>query len=409
MATRLSNGSIQMSDGRLLFANSVILAADLAEIMPLFKEPPVWPFVSGGGGGGAPGPQGLPGPSGPPGPECIPARTLFVAKSWPAGCDPLVYFTSISPALVQAATLSPTVATPVAIQIYPGRYIEDITLVSNVSLSSVDHLGAIIDGDVSWTPGAGPNAPQTLATEFPTIRGCLITGTISIVAVGKTAGFAVLEILDSQVTGGTSTITGRGLALDILQMFGCLHLGGLIVATDSDVRINDSFILGFLGSLTAFPATIGSAVLFGGQVSGPTILSGSYPLFATGVEFIGTAFLSTGAFFSAHVSVLFAGVSTADPGSSADIKSSEYFSSGALVGPGAIDRTLFTMTFGPTAVGPNPVVFSVPYAIAVYNVCLTDTGAGGGGVPAATTKLASGFTLVDPVGGRTFEITVFQV
>lgn len=57
MATRLPDGSIRMSDGRILYSNSVILAQDLLELLPLFTPPPVWPFVSGGGGGG-PGPQG---------------------------------------------------------------------------------------------------------------------------------------------------------------------------------------------------------------------------------------------------------------------------------------------------------------------------------------------------------------
>src|SRR4029079_18508365 len=52
MAIRLPDGSIQMADGRILYATSVILAADLIEILPLLTPPPAWPFVSGGGGGG---------------------------------------------------------------------------------------------------------------------------------------------------------------------------------------------------------------------------------------------------------------------------------------------------------------------------------------------------------------------
>lgn len=63
MATRLPDGSIQMADGRILYANSVILAQDLLELLPLFTPPPLWPFVSGGGGGG-PGPQGPAGSGG---------------------------------------------------------------------------------------------------------------------------------------------------------------------------------------------------------------------------------------------------------------------------------------------------------------------------------------------------------
>ena len=50
MAIRLPDGSIQMSDGRILYANSIILAQDLIELLPLFSPPPAWPFISGGGG-----------------------------------------------------------------------------------------------------------------------------------------------------------------------------------------------------------------------------------------------------------------------------------------------------------------------------------------------------------------------
>ena len=78
MAIRLADGSIQMADGRQVFANSLVLAQDLAELLPLFTPPPAWPFVSGGGGG-VPGPQGPAGsgggggggvgPQGPQGPQ----------------------------------------------------------------------------------------------------------------------------------------------------------------------------------------------------------------------------------------------------------------------------------------------------------------------------------------------------
>lgn len=70
MALRLPDGSIQMADGRVVYANSVILAADMAELMPLFTPPPAWPFVSGGGGGGGgAGTPGARGADGAPGPQ----------------------------------------------------------------------------------------------------------------------------------------------------------------------------------------------------------------------------------------------------------------------------------------------------------------------------------------------------
>lgn len=76
MATRLPDGSIQMADGRVMYANSVILAADLIELLPVLTPPPAWPFISGGGGGAGggasfigPSTSGTPGPRGALGPQ----------------------------------------------------------------------------------------------------------------------------------------------------------------------------------------------------------------------------------------------------------------------------------------------------------------------------------------------------
>jgi hypothetical protein len=69
MAIRLPDGSIKLSDGRIVYANSLILAQDLCEIVPLCVPPPAWPFVSGGGGGGGGtvGRNGVQGSQGPAG------------------------------------------------------------------------------------------------------------------------------------------------------------------------------------------------------------------------------------------------------------------------------------------------------------------------------------------------------
>ncbi len=64
MAIHQADGSIRLNDGRIVYANSLILAQDLCEIVQLCIPPPTWPFVSGGGGGGALGPQGSVGPAG---------------------------------------------------------------------------------------------------------------------------------------------------------------------------------------------------------------------------------------------------------------------------------------------------------------------------------------------------------
>lgn len=69
MAIRRPDGTVQMSDGRILYADSTIIAQDVIELIPLFVPPAAWPFVSGGGSGGAgtPGARGIPGAQGPQG------------------------------------------------------------------------------------------------------------------------------------------------------------------------------------------------------------------------------------------------------------------------------------------------------------------------------------------------------
>ena len=75
MATRLHDGSIKLRDGRVIFANSLVQAQDLIEIMdlivPCYIPAPSWPFISGGGGGsggsgviGADGADGVAGTQG---------------------------------------------------------------------------------------------------------------------------------------------------------------------------------------------------------------------------------------------------------------------------------------------------------------------------------------------------------
>jgi hypothetical protein len=71
MARRLEDGSIQLNDGRVVYANSIIQGQDLIEILdflvPCYVPPPLWPFVSGGGGSGVGSGSGAPGPAGPAG------------------------------------------------------------------------------------------------------------------------------------------------------------------------------------------------------------------------------------------------------------------------------------------------------------------------------------------------------
>jgi hypothetical protein len=64
MARFQADGSVLMTDGRVLYADSPIVAQDFVELSKLFAPPPGFPFSSGGGGPGSTGPQGPVGPAG---------------------------------------------------------------------------------------------------------------------------------------------------------------------------------------------------------------------------------------------------------------------------------------------------------------------------------------------------------
>jgi hypothetical protein len=126
MARRLSDGSIRMNDGRIIYADSVIQAQDLFELMPLIAPAPAWPFVSGGGGGGsgagtpgARGADGVPGAQGPqgtnPGPQ---GAQGFQGNIGPQGNQgplaPSVYPPDISARAHLAAPMAANVETPIS-------------------------------------------------------------------------------------------------------------------------------------------------------------------------------------------------------------------------------------------------------------------------------------------------------
>lgn len=336
------------------------------------------------------------------GTAAIPARTLFVSTAWPAGANPLVYFTTISAALTQAAALSPSPTAVVDIIVYPGIYAAPLTLVSNVEISAAAHLGAIITGAITWNVGVGVNAPQTSVQEFIALGGLVIRGGITMDATGKTASFDVLEIDDCQVSILPVSITGRGTALDFIQAVGSTFLGGAsITVTNAELRFGPASI----GDLTATGAS--SAVMSSGEVFGTSTFSGGADGFYQSISVIG-AVTATGAgsSFSGRGSTFFGGV-TATLGATADIRTSEYFSTAALTG-GPIDRSLHTFSFGPVVAGANAVGFGVSFLDAVYNAQVILIG-GAGAAFGVSAKTASGFTLHSDSNEASVDITINKV
>jgi hypothetical protein len=97
-----------------------------------------------------------------------------------------------------------------------------------------------------------------------------------------------------------------------------------------------------------------------------------------------------------------------------DVRGSNYNGNANLgIGPGTVNRSVFTGSFGPTAVGANPVAFAPtsPYPDTIYNVNLqltADPFATGSAGVTVTGKAVGGFTINDPIGGHTFDYTVIH-
>jgi hypothetical protein len=98
------------------------------------------------------------------------------------------------------------------------------------------------------------------------------------------------------------------------------------------------------------------------------------------------------------------GTLTVAAGATADIRGCNWDQS-QLVGPGSINRSISTLSFGPTIGGANPIAFTIPYNDANYDIGPTLT-AGPGAFVSITAKASGGFTLNDPVGGNTFDLSV---
>ena len=354
----------------------------------------IYPVNAGGGGG--------------PGVNLVPARTLYVSTAWPAGADPLVFFTSIAPAEAQALALVPTAASPVEIIIFPGVYPGAITLVSNVHLVA-DRRNVIVTGVVVYTPGAGVNAPQTAALEFVSIHGIDFEDLVTCDATGKAGNLSTIEFRDCGLS--TTVHVGRAGLFDRIQIFDCIDFGtggggGGIKMTGSNGNLYHSFFLG-IDALGSAAVTVQSHEVYGTvTVVGPAAMN------IDQTDVYAPIIVGPGATFTAVGSSLTAGVSSA-AGAMVDIRDSEYYSPASIVGPGPIDRSIYRFIAGPTAVGPNVILFTgIPaplYSTGFYNVQLTDNaGAGGGALPSVTGKAAIGFTLNDPTGGRTFDVTVLK-
>lgn len=148
-----------------------------------------------------------------------PARVMHVSPQWPVGVDTARYFTTVASAVTAASALvpAPSQASPVWVYIYPGNFVENITLPSFVYLRGVTAnswnlsmygvataqgvVGPTING-VTWTPVAATN-------EVAHVEGLQLSFLTSNVT-GKGGGNAVFDASGCSVGSFSSGLIGRG-------------------------------------------------------------------------------------------------------------------------------------------------------------------------------------------------------
>ena len=337
----------------------------------------------------------------PGGPQFIPERTLFVAQSWPAGSDPTVFFTAIDAALAQAATLTPTATNQVLIEIFPGTYPQNLNLVSWVTLRGAGAFpNVIITGTVTW-------APTATVSESMFLYFLRTNGLVTINTTGKTGGqtstiFYNCFLSGSLVYTGRSAVAGAPTR-DLLQFFNCVPGQTPFTITTAEVSViacrlsamtfNGAARFSIVGSETIPAATMQWFV--NGTSSGTVV---GCQLLTRWNLASGTAVVMSGCDILLPITVA--------AGAVADVRASNYNGNANLIGPGPINRTTWTTTFGPTVVGANLVVLNPPFPDGAYNVALQLVAGPGSAGVTVTGKTGAGFTINDPVGGNTYDIIV---
>lgn len=353
------------------------------------------------------GRTGATGATGATGPSIAftPARTLFVAQSWPAGADPTIFFTSIATAYAASVALTPTPANPVEILVYPGTYSDPITAVSNVHLFGTGGQNAVVvTGAVSWTLGAGVNAPQIGSDEDLDVGFITFTAPWVIDSTAKTGGIA--ESIFTGVSLAGFNYNGNTLGLDNVTITASVM--GVGVYTINNV----GGIIKILATAGQAPILFTGATFFliaGGLEFDLVTLAGTARGDITGIGDFGGTTVASGCLAT------IAGCNSSGPinvaaGGEVDLRGSSYNGNASLIGPGIINRTTFTIPAVVTTIsGANPVAFHVPYPDGDYNVNLQLIAGPGNAAVTVTNKTGTGFTINDTVNaGNTFDVTVIH-
>jgi hypothetical protein len=353
-----------------------------------------------------------------------PGRALWVAPSWPVGADPSIYFTTISDAIAQAATMSPTFDNSISIVIFPGTYHENLTLVSNVNYVGLPAtFGTVfLNGNATWTPGVGVNLIQASDTEqinwnsiSQSPKSSHPQNTFTFDSTGKTAVAA--QFFSGHSTFEKISFTGRGNQHLDNSLF---YAGTIFLSNRGPVTFKD-----MQGGVTPHAGVEIQGVRFRGlNLAGSTIcriqsgenvappvttsiaLTETAQCFAQGVNFENPITVDPNCSFVADGCVL-NNTLTVAAGGKADIRAS--VSNANLLGAGTINRSEWLGVAGPTVANVPLVVPLTPnFPDNVYNVSLQLTAGPGNAGTTVTAKLGDSFTITDAIGGNTFDYTLMH-
>lgn len=337
-----------------------------------------------------------------------PSRALYVSKAWPTGSNPLIYFTTISAALAQAATMNPLSSNKVLIAVFPGTYTENLVLVSNVSLcAATPSQGDVTtNGTITWTPGAGVNAPQTTTLEQVNFNSISQTSgnTFTFDSTGKTSNSAVFD--SQEATFGTPTFTGRGTNVDtaliyLSNFFGTATFNNM---TGSGQTVGlELFGARFRG--TNFGGNTVARIAGGNFLLGTMALTGTANVTVAGITHVNTCTVASGCSLTIAGSNIVSTITVAS-GGAADVRGCNYGGNANLIGPGTINRTTWCQTTGTTGVGPNAITFNPPYPDATNLNVVAQQVSGIAGTTTITAKTGAGCTLGDTTGGNVFDLVV---
>jgi hypothetical protein len=333
----------------------------------------------------------------------LPSRALFVAVAWSPGANPLVYFTSIAAALVRAATLAPTAASPITLVIYPGTYADPLVLVSNVHLSAVGGRRAVlVTGAVTWTAGAGINLAQAAAREEINTELISFMAPLAIDATAKTGNLGVFDGRDSQFRAGVTYLGRPALGpSDYFQVWDAILLDAL--ASFDNVNLN------------VFSSSTGALALSGNtaidiracEIFGATVIGGTSAGTIEGTQINGTVAIGAGCAVGFTGSRFQPGsVLTVAAGGSADVRTAEYVTAANLAGLGTIDRSIWRTALLAAALGPNVIPIAPPLPDGNYGVSVTQFAGAPQFPPLVIAKLGASFTLVAGAAGADFDLVI---